>query len=66
MAMKRIYAKLYMPVHELCAGCQQDITQNWYVRDLGTGIIYHNDWCLEAHTGSSEKAIEFTKEVEHG
>lgn len=40
-----------------CQFCTTPLGKS-YVRDLGTGLVYHNHWCLETHTAQSVVCIE--------
>lgn len=46
-----------------CAFCHLELEKS-YVRDLCTGIVYHNPYCLEAHINTSIILIE-GNDVQH-
>lgn len=58
MAIEFICVRLNGAVNEVCASCKSTITDKAYVRELSTRIIYHNQWCMEAHKASATKALE--------
>lgn len=46
-----------------CAFCRLTLEKS-YVRDLSTGIVYHNPYCLAAHISTSVILIE-GNDVQH-
>lgn len=57
MALRYILVNLrYIAKESDCACCKLSLGQG-YTRDLSTGLVYHNPWCLEIHTSDSMKAI---------
>lgn len=58
MAVDFICVRLNGAVLEVCAACKTTITGKEYVRELGTRILYHNQWCMETHRLSATKALE--------
>lgn len=54
--MKYVLVNLRANAECDCNSCYLPLKKT-YVRDLGTGLVYHNPWCFEVHVHDSLKAI---------
>lgn len=58
MALRYIVVNLRYAAKETdCACCKSPLGEG-YTRELSTGLVYHNPFCLETHVLMSTRAIE--------